>query len=408
MHRLARGIALGVLLAAIAAAPAAASSATTGAVLVKFNAGLPQALQQALLGGAQKVGSVPSLGVTVVQPAGSASALVAALNASPLVQYAELDQVMQATAIPNDPSFGQLYGIHNTGQSGGRVDADIDGPEGWDLGGLGAFPTTNGGVKVGIVDTGIRGTHEDLAGKTVNCAAVTFGFLGLFGGDPVPQESRGCNDDNGHGTHVAGTIAGIANNLKGVAGVAFNSPLAICKALSSGGSGSTAGVANCISYLVSRGAKVISMSLGGGASTTLQNAVTSASNNGALLVAAAGNAGNTSTEYPAGYAQVVSVAATDRNDARASFSNQNADVELAAAGVDVLSSHNPSNTAYATMSGTSMATPHVAGVAAVVMARYGTASATRSRLQATADDLGAAGKDNAYGYGRVNLARALS
>ena len=407
MHRLVRGLALGVLLAAIAVTPAAASSATTGAVLVKFNAGLPQALQQALLGGAQKVGSVPSLGVTVVQPAGSASALVAALNASPLVEYAELDRVMQASAIPNDTRFGELYGIHNTGQAGGLADADLDGPEGWDFGGLGTFPPS-GGVKVGIVDTGIRGTHEDLVGKTVNCAAVTFGFLGLFGGDPVPQESRGCNDDNGHGTHVAGTIAGIANNGKGVAGVAFNSPLAICKALNSGGSGSTAGVANCISYLVSRGAKVISMSLGGGASTTLQNAVTSASNAGALLVAAAGNAGSTATEYPAGYSQVVSVAATDRRDQRASFSNQNADVELAAAGVDVLSSYNTSNTTYATASGTSMATPHVAGAAAVVMARYGTASATRSRLQATADDLGAVGRDNAYGFGRVNLSRALS
>ena len=407
MHRFVRGLALGVLLAGIAAAPAAASSATTGAVLVKFNSGLPQALQQALLGSAQKVGSVPSLGVTVVQPAGSASALVDALNRSPLVQYAELDQVMQATALPNDPSFGQLYGIHNTGQSGGRVDADIDGPEGWDLAGLGTFPA-NGGVKVGIIDTGIRSTHEDLAGKTVNCAAVAFGFLGLFGGDPVPQESRGCNDDHGHGTHVAGTIAGIANNGKGVAGVAFNSPLAICKALNSGGSGSTAGVANCISYLVSRGARVISMSLSGGASTTLQNAVTSASNSGALLVAAAGNSGSTATEYPAGYAQVVSVAATDRNDAHPSFSNQNADVELSAAGVDVLSTYSTANNAYATASGTSMATPHVAGVAAVVMGRLGTASATRSRLQATADDLGTPGKDNTFGYGRANLARALS
>ena len=408
MHRLVRGLALGVLLVAIAATPAAASSATTGAVLVKFNAGLPQALQQALLGSAQKVGAVPSLGVTVVQPAGSAKALVDALNRSPLVQYAELDQVMQASAIPNDPSFSQLYGIHNTGQSGGKVDADVDGPEGWDLAGLGTFPAANSGVKVGIVDTGIRSTHEDLVGKTVNCAAVTFGFLGLFGGDPVPQESRGCNDDNGHGTHVAGTIAGIANNLKGVAGVAFNSPLAICKALNSGGSGSTAGVANCISYLASRGAKVISMSLGGGASTTLQNAVASAANSGALLVAAAGNAGNTSTEYPAGYAQVVSVAATDRNDNRASFSNQNPDVELSAAGVDVLSTYGTANNAYATASGTSMATPHVAGVAAVVMGRLGTASATRSKLQATADDLGTPGRDNAFGFGRVSLADALS
>jgi thermitase len=218
-----------------------------------------------------------------------------------------------------------------------------------------------------------------------------------------------CVDDNGHGTHVAGTIAGIANNGRGVAGVAFDSPLAICKALSGPlGQGTTADVASCITWEADRGVKVLSMSLGGAASTTLQDAVRYAASRDVLIVAAAGNDGSATPNYPAAYDEVVSVAATDSRDVRATFSNANADVEIAAPGVNVLSTYNDGG--YRVLSGTSMATPHVSGVAAVIRTRNPTFTAVqaRSKLDASVDDKGAAGRDAQYGFGRVNLAKAAS
>jgi thermitase len=341
-----------------------------------------------------------------VRPAGDPAALVAALNRSALVRYAEPNVTLHAFATPNDPRYPELYGLNNTGQTGGTPDADIDAPEGWDAAGLGAFPST-GGVKVGIVDTGIRATHEDLVGKVANCAQ-SYSTIPVLAGSLTEGS---CADDNGHGTHVAGTITANANNGKGVTGVAFNSPLAICKALGGPlGSGSTSDVANCITYLADKGAKVISMSLGGGNSTTLQNAVQYAAGKDVLLVAAAGNDGNATLNYPAAYAEVVSVAATDHNDQRASFSNANSDVEIAAPGVNVLSSYNTSDTTYKVLSGTSMATPHVSGVAAIIRTKNPafTAAQARSKLDASVDDKGPAGRDPQYGFGRVNLQKAAT
>jgi thermitase len=200
-----------------------------------------------------------------VRVAGDPAAVAARLNRSATVLYAEPNYIMRATdaQIPNDPRFGELYGLDNTGQSGGTPDADIDAPEGWGTAAsLIGFPPADGGVKVGVVDTGIMASHEDLAGKVVDCAGVrSFGIiLGLFA-NPTIDPGK-CVDDNGHGTHVAGTIAARANNGKGITGVAFNSRLAICKALDSSGAGPVAGIANCITYLSQVGAKVISMSFG--------------------------------------------------------------------------------------------------------------------------------------------------
>ena len=398
------------VLVLVGSAPAAAEY-DAHTVIVKWAPGASTTLKAATAqaaGALDRVGRIEANGAQVLTTAIDPRVVAQRLNRSGAVLYAETNKILRAQAIPNDARFGELYGIHNTGQSGGTADADVDGPEGWDLAGLSAFPSS-GGVEVGIVDTGIDRNHPDLAGKLADCAGASQGLFGLFGGGSV-SESNGCTDDNDHGTHVSGTISGNANNGIGVAGVAFNSPLSHCKALFGAlGSGSTAGVANCITYLRSKGARVISMSLGGGSSSTLQQAVANAYANGtgALLVAAAGNDGNSAVNYPAGYPEVISVAATDRNDNRASFSNTNPDVELAAAGVGVLSTVRGGG--YAAKDGTSMSTPHVAGVAALVFGKNPTwnAGQVRSKLQASVDDIGAPGRDTSFGFGRVTLSEAL-
>ncbi|MEA2125880.1 MAG: thermitase [Solirubrobacteraceae bacterium] len=392
--------------AVLVLAPAAgAARYVHNQVIVKYAAGASSAQRSVAAkaaGATATINRVAATGASVLRVAGDAKAAAAKLNRSPNVLYAEPDYILKATSVPNDPLFSQLYGINNPN------DADLDGPEGWDLAfGAGVFPRT--GVKVGIVDTGIDQAHQDLAGKTFACAGVqSFGIGGLIGGNSTIVANK-CNDDNNHGTHVAGTIGAIANNGIGVAGVAPPAQIASCKALSSGGSGSTTGVANCITWAKNQGVKVISMSLGGGSSTTMQSAVQNAyaNGNGALIVAAAGNDGNSTLNYPAAYAEVVSVAASDSNDQHASFSNVNSDVEVDAAGVNVLSTK-PGNQ-YQQLSGTSMATPHAAGVAAMIAYRFPTLNAAgiRSRLDAGVDDKGAPGRDSTFGFGRVNLVKAL-
>jgi thermitase len=412
MHRTLRVTLLACVVALACTASASAADYVGGRLIVKYDRGVSatRIAQTERAAGVTGLESTILGGARVVSVRGSVPAAVRALNRSSAVRYAEPDYVVRALAVPNDPRFGELYGLNNTGQTGGTPDADIDAPEGWDAAGLGLFPSA-GGVKVGVVDTGILSTHEDLAGKLANCAKSYTGVVVLTGS----IQEGSCADDNGHGTHVSGTITANANNGRGVAGVAFNSQLAMCKALGGPlGMGSTSDVANCIRWAHDKGAKVISMSLGGGSSTTLQQAVQYAwaggGTGGSVIVAAAGNDGDSTLNYPAAYAEVVSVAATDNRDARASFSNANSDVEIAAPGVDVLSTYGSGNTSYATLSGTSMATPHVAGAAAIIWDKYPAATATtiRSKLDSSVDDLGAAGRDSSFGFGRVNLLKAAN
>jgi thermitase len=410
--------ALAAVLAILACAPAAAAAPAryeAHTLIVQYADRAPSAqrsLAARTAGVLETLGRITGLGAQVVRVSGDPAAVAARLNRSSAVRYAEPNYIYRATATPNDALFGQLYGLDNTGQAGGTPDADIDAPEGWAGAGLGSFPATDGGAKIGFVDTGIDAAHEDLAGKVVDCAGVrSFGIdvLGLLRllDDPTIVPGR-CADDNGHGTHVAGTAAARANNGRGVAGVAFNSPLAICKALDSNGAGSLAGIANCIMYLNARGAKIISLSLGGLGSQTLANVVASVSASGSLLLAAAGNSGDATLSFPAALSQVVSVAAVDRQGQRAPFSTANADVEVSAPGVDILSTW--SDGGYRTLSGTSMATPYAAGVAAIIAGRNpaGGPAAWRAKLTSAVDDLGPAGRDPQFGFGRVNLEKAVS
>ena len=409
-------MALAALVAALACAPAASAAPAAyepHELIVKYADQAPSA-QRSLVartaGVLQTLTRVTGVGAQLVRVAGDPAAAAARLQRSGAVAYAEPNYVYHATAIPDDPLFADQYGLNNTGQVSGAPDADIDAPEGWDAGGLGTFPAS-GGVTIGLVDTGIDAGHPDLAGKVASCAGVRSFGLDLLGipllDDPriVPDQ---CADDNGHGTHVAGIAAARANNGIGIAGVAFNSRLAICKGLNAAGAGSLVAVANCIAYLSAQGVQIISMSVGGPGSQTLSGAVASATANGALVIAAAGNDGTAALNFPAGYPQVVSVAAVDRRDQRAPFSTANADVEVAAPGVDVLSTWNDGG--YRTESGTSMATPYVAAVAALIAGREPGAgpAAWRAKLTSSVDDLGPPGRDPQFGFGRVNLQKALS
>jgi thermitase len=385
------------------ASSATAASYDSDTLLVKFRSGTSAAEKRAALSipgvGADR-GQIGGIGTHVVSVNRDPASLARALSRNAVVAYAEPNFVLKASATPNDPLYTQEYGLNNIGQTGGTPDADIDAPEGWDLAGLAAFPNS-GGVKVGIVDTGIDQTHPDLAGKAVGCATSYNTGIAIHNGV--------CADDNGHGSHVSGTISANTNNATGVSGVAFNSPIVMCKALATAaGTGLTSDIANCINWVSGQGIKVLSMSLGGGDNATLKAAVQKAYNNGngVLIVAAAGNDGNATLNYPAAYPEVVSVAATDNKDHRASFSNANSDVEVAGPGVNVESTY--TGGLYMSLSGTSMATPHVAGVAAVIADLNPTATAAtlRSKLDAAVDDIGPAGRDTSFGFGRVNLCKA--
>src|SRR4051812_48987939 len=225
MHRTWWVAALACAAALSCVGTAAAADIDNDTVIVQFRPGVTPAQQAVVLAGAPVIGTIYGTTTKVVRvsnPVGAA----ARLNRSGLVQYAEVNKILTATAVPNDPRFGELYGLNNTGQTGGTADADIDAPEGWDAATLGGFPSS-GGPKVGIVDTGILSTHEDLVGKVAGCAK-SQGLLPILSGS---IQVGSCADDNGHGTHTSGTITANANNGKGVAGVAFNSPLIVCKAL---------------------------------------------------------------------------------------------------------------------------------------------------------------------------------
>jgi subtilisin family serine protease len=244
-------------------------------------------------------------------------------------------------------------------------------------------------AELAILDTGIDSRHPDLS---ANCK----GGYDFANDDSYPM------DDNGHGTHCAGIVAA-ADNDEGVVGVAPEAHLYAVKVLNSGGSGYWSDVIAGIQWSVNNSMEVISMSFGGGYSESMEAACDAAYNAGIVVVASAGNSGNPpgkgdNVGYPAGYSSVIAVAATDSSDNRARWSSTGPAVELAAPGVSIYSTYLGGG--YATMSGTSMACPHVAGTAALVIASSG--GDVRQCLQATADDLGVAGRDDLYGYGLVD------
>jgi subtilisin family serine protease/subtilisin-like proprotein convertase family protein len=386
------------------------------------------------------------------------------------VASAEVDQRVHASVVPNDPRLGEQWGLNNTGQSGGTVGADVSAPQAWDVG-TGSMKVVVGVLDTGIdythpdlyqnvwinqgeIPTDVRSKLKDVDGdglitfRDLNAAANkglvkdVNGNGYIDGGDLIAPRSKGgwadgvdqdgngyvddiigwnfvnnTNDpfdDNGHGTHVAGIIGATGNNGVGVVGVNWKVSIAALKFLGADGSGSTGDAVLALNYAASMGFQVANNSWGGGGySAAMASAITSFRDAGGIFVAAAGNDSSnndSAPNYPSNYAQdnVLAVAATDRNDRLAAFSDYGAStVDLAAPGASILST-TPNNT-YSVFSGTSMATPFVSGAAALVWGANPSLSYAEviARIRGGVDKLsGLTGKVGSGG--RLDLAKAMA
>ncbi|MFM9024864.1 MAG: DVUA0089 family protein [Planctomycetaceae bacterium] len=393
-------------------------------VEVRRDAWIVKAAPQATTLGVDAAWRVTSLGegfFAVSAPGAGVQDVLGWAARTPGVAYVEPDFTIASSRVPNDPSFTQLWGLDNTGQSSGVVDSDIDAPEAWDV------TIGSRSVVVAVIDTGIDYTHPDLA-------ANAWRNPGEIAGDRIDNDDNGFvddvhgwdfanndanpMDDEGHGTHVAGTIGAVGDNATGVVGVNWQVSMMGLKFLGADGSGTTSAAIAAVNYATRMrrdfGINVVASNNrwgGGGFSTALRDAIAAGGNAGILFVAAAGNAAtnnDTAPEYPASYTgdTVISVAATDRFNRLSSFSNFGAtSVDLGAPGSSIYSTI-PGN-AYATYSGTSMATPQVTGaVALLAAARPGsTAAEIRSAIMATTMPVAAlAGKTVTGGLLNVDAA----
>ena len=363
-------------------------------IIVGFQPGVTDAEKTTVHRSAVGVASVNAASITRVSDTAqtvdatavpSLDDLLASYRADPRVRYAEPDYVVHALDLPNDPLFSSQYGM-----------TKIQAPAAWSV--------TQGAatVKIAILDCGIHESHPDLAGKVVERKDFT-------NSPATPPTDDLCN----HGTHVAGIASADTNNGTGVAGVGYNTLLLNGKILTDGGIGYDSQIADGIRWAADNGANVINMSLGGAGtcSQTFQDAIDYAWSKNVVVVAAAGNFGSSGLFQPADCVHVVAVASTDSTDTKSSFSNYGAWVPLAAPGSLVYSTVNPdlnNGAQYAYFSGTSMASPHVAGLAALLWStNSGTsAQAVVDRIESTADRIPGTGTN--WQYGRINARAAVA
>lgn len=351
----------------------------------------------------------------------------AAWNSTSEVVLAEADQVGEYFATPDDTLFSQMWGLHNTGQTGGTADADIDAPEAWDL------ITDSSSVVIAIVDSGVNYNHPDLNPRMwVNAGEIagngidddSNGFIDDVYGIDAANGTGDPMDGFGHGTHVAGTTAAFGNNALGVTGVNWNASI---MAFSIGTAGpSTAAAIVALDYLVDQkvnhGVNVVSSnhSYGVGDTVAFQTAIQASINAGVVFVAAAGNSNqdnDASPAYPSSYPYdgVIAVAATDHNDGKAGFSSYGATtVDIGAPGVNILSTMLTSGgisdpSGYGAIQGTSMASPHVAGAAAMLAAYNpgATVAEIKAALLDGSDPVASMAGITVSG-GRLNLLGALN
>jgi subtilisin family serine protease len=376
-----------LLLLALFPVPAAAEPAfVPGEVIVKYRAGSPTGVWSetaALLARSHALRRLDLIGAEHLRFVGiSTGEAIATLRADPAVEYAEPNYLVYADLLPSDPRFAEQYALHNTGQGGGYAGDDIKAVEVWDL------TTGAATTKVGVIDTGIDYTHPDLAANVWTNPGEKPGNGKDDDGNGYVDDVHGYDfvngdgdpmDDGFHGTHVAGTIGAVGNNGLGVTGVNWQCQMVAIKFMDALGIGTEANAISSIQYAVALGLRVTNNSWGNMPySTAMQDAIAAAGAAGQLLVFAAGNNRRDNDlvpEYPSSYDSpyIVSVAATDSRDLLATFSNYGlTSVDLGAPGWSILSTM-PGAT-YATKDGTSMAAPHVSGVAALAFGRFPNAS----------------------------------
>ena len=347
-------------------------------LLVGFHAGVADAQAYERHGGVRlgQIGTLPIHRVRV--PAGALEAVEAALAGHPDVRFVERNRLHPITAAvsANDPQFEHAWHLQR-----------ISAPLAW------ALTVGKPEVVIAIIDTGVEGTHPDLASKMVP-------------GYNFYSNNTNTADVHGHGTRVAGVAAAIGNNLLGVTGVSWKSRIMPIRVTNSSGYATTSDIADGINYAVAHGARVINMSLDGVVgSTTIRNAAQYANSRGVVVVAGAGNC--SCVESYADTPYIISVSALDQSDQIAPFSSRGNYVDVSAPGWYIWTT--TLNGGYVTMGGTSMASPQVSGVAALMLsANPGlAASQVESLIQANADNLGPSGWDQSYGWGRVNAYRAV-
>lgn len=374
-----------------------------GQLLVKFQAGVSAASAESTLRRFEAEHTETLYGSEVQLwrvPVGDEVQIGEQLSLDPSIEYAEPNyRVYALDTVPNDPSFDKQW-AHTVMRS----------PAAWDL--------TTGAttITIAILDTGIDGGHPDLKSRIV-------GGYDAVDGDSDPR------DLNGHGTHVAGIVAAVTNNGVGVAGMDWKARILPIRVLEEDGDGYVDDVVEGVNWAVDIGAKVLNLSLGTYEDNeTLRNAIASANSRGVLVVAAMGNDDTSAPIYPAAYVQVLAVAATGPNDAKAPYSNSGNHCDVAAPGGAMSYLHDPAGI-YSTMptyhvwmttqegyyrsydyvQGTSEAAPYVAGLASLIWAQDPALSAAQvqNTIKATAQDLGAVGWDPVYGYGRVDALAAL-
>jgi thermitase len=341
-------------------------------------------------------------------PIGHEKQAIQSLKSDPAVASVTTDTYVYGDFVPNDPSFNLQYALKNTGQN---INGQI-GTSGHDIHATAAWDRTRGSlpngqpVTVAVIDSGIDASHPELSGK-------------IKASQNFTTDGTSVDDQFGHGTHIAGIIAAKANNTTGIAGVCPDCQLLNARVLDSTNRGQMSWVAQAIIWATDNGAKVISMSLSANTGQQdLKDAIDYAWQHGVVIVAAAGNSGDSVPTYPSSYDHVLAVAATDNQDNKAGFSNYGLWVDVAAPGVNIYSTvptkpyvgqgewNTPLNYTY--LSGTSMATPLVAGVAALIWASpYGISNDTVvARLEQTSDRI--AGTGSYWQFGRVDADKAVA
>jgi serine protease len=340
----------------------------------------------------------PENGVTVAVGVSDVEGVLAKIRANPAVEAAEPLKMYQATFIPNDPDFPKQWNLRQ-----------IRMPQAWEL-------SRGKGAVVAVLDTGIAYEDYQEFRRVPDLKGIKF-----VKGYNFVNDDEHPNDDHGHGTHVAGTIAQATNNGTGVAGIAFEAALMPIKVLNQSGMGISADIADAIRFAADRGANVINMSLGGGGySRVIEKAVAYARKKGVTVVCAAGNTGLGQVAYPAAYEGAVAVSAVGPSGRRASYSSFGKQLDIAAPGGDkragpeggilqnTIDRQNPAQSVYESFQGTSMATAHVSGVAALLYARGArTPDEVEHALFEGASAVDGKEWSEEYGHGLLNAEESL-